>query len=242
MLAVKNEYQNFSEQEVLNIIQHFLPTIKKYAKKYYDKISHSCFLEFDDLVSVGIVGVLSAINKYDYNKSNTFYSYIETKIKFAIIDEIHSVDIISKDFRRKISKTKNFYNEYVFYNNEEPDKMFMRENLNLTDKKIKEIQANINITEVDFEESNIENLNDNNDINNVFQNVYVLEVYNKVLLNCLHLLTSREKLVLFLYYFYDIDMQKIANILGVHIVRVSQIHKNMLSKIRSTFEKYEVYL
>lgn len=97
--------QDSSRQE---IIKNFMPTIRYWAKHYH--YQYHQVLEFEDLVMVGIIGLIDAMNKYKKDKQNQFKTYAEFRIRGEIIDELRKQDWMTRSERNKQKKYKRAKN------------------------------------------------------------------------------------------------------------------------------------
>ncbi|HLW57748.1 MAG TPA: sigma-70 family RNA polymerase sigma factor [Bacteriovoracaceae bacterium] len=81
------------------IIKNFMPTIRYWAKHYH----YQCHqvLEFEDLVMVGVIGLIDALNKYKKDKKNQFKTYAEFRIRGEIVDELRKQDWMTRSERNK---------------------------------------------------------------------------------------------------------------------------------------------
>jgi RNA polymerase sigma factor for flagellar operon FliA len=91
--------QESSRQE---IIKNFMPTIRYWAKHYH--YQYHQVLEFEDLVMVGVIGLIDAMNKYKKDKKNQFKTYAEFRIRGEIIDELRKQDWMTRSERNKQKK------------------------------------------------------------------------------------------------------------------------------------------
>lgn len=98
-LSSKNNPQESSRQE---IILNFMPTIRYWAKHYH--YQYHQVLEFEDLVMVGVIGLIDALNKFKAEKKNQFKTYAEFRIRGEIIDELRKQDWMTRSERRKQKK------------------------------------------------------------------------------------------------------------------------------------------
>ena len=89
------------------IVEKYIPLVKYLASRVM--IGKTKYLEYEDLVSYGIVGLLDAINKYKPDKGMKFSSYATLRIKGSMIDEIRKNRPISKGAMDKLAR----YNEVV---------------------------------------------------------------------------------------------------------------------------------
>lgn len=76
-----------------------MPTIRYWAKHYH----YQCHqvLEFEDLVMVGVIGLIDALNKYKKDKKNQFKTYAEFRIRGEIVDELRKQDWMTRSERNK---------------------------------------------------------------------------------------------------------------------------------------------
>jgi RNA polymerase sigma factor for flagellar operon FliA len=100
-VSEKMNPQDSSRQE---IIKNFMPTIRYWAKHY--NYQYHQVLDFEDLVMVGIIGLIDAMNKYKKDKKNQFKTYAEFRIRGEIIDELRKQDWMTRSERTKQKKYK----------------------------------------------------------------------------------------------------------------------------------------
>src|SRR5271168_4374197 len=80
------------------ILEH-LPQVHLIARRFHEKLPSSVCL--DDLVSTGIIGLISAIDNYDPRQNTKLKTYAEYKIRGAILDSLRSMDWASRHRRKK---------------------------------------------------------------------------------------------------------------------------------------------
>ncbi|HNV49169.1 MAG TPA: sigma-70 family RNA polymerase sigma factor, partial [Spirochaetota bacterium] len=80
-------------------VEKYAPLVKYVAGKISIGMPHN--IEFDDLVSYGVFGLIDAINKFDFNRNIKFKTYAMTRIRGAIFDELRSIDWIPRSIRQK---------------------------------------------------------------------------------------------------------------------------------------------
>ncbi|MBA2405086.1 MAG: sigma-70 family RNA polymerase sigma factor, partial [Bdellovibrionales bacterium] len=97
-----SENTNPQESSRQEIIKNFMPTIRYWAKHYH--YQYHQVLEFEDLVMVGVIGLIDALNKYKKDKKNQFKTYAEFRIRGEIIDELRKQDWMTRSERTKQKK------------------------------------------------------------------------------------------------------------------------------------------
>ncbi len=227
---------HYSEEEKEKIIKQFLPKIKHYALRYYYPVQS--FLEVEDLVSAGIKGLLESLNKYNPSLNVPLSAFLDYRIRGAILDEIRSVDVFSKDFRKKVESVKKAYNDLKNSGSDPTDEKIAK-SLNITMDQLQEVYQSIKASDVlslddyiiskEGEKLNI--LEVLSDEKNFFEEIKNKEIYKKLSL-AIDSLPKQEKLVITLYYYEELTFKEIGNLLKVSESRVSQIHSEVLQKLR----------
>jgi RNA polymerase sigma factor for flagellar operon FliA len=88
--------KRFDPHETIN---DFMPSIKYWAHHYSKNFGR--VIETQDLITVGVIGLLDAIKKYNPHKKNQFKTYAEFRIRGEIIDELRRMDWLSRSDRKK---------------------------------------------------------------------------------------------------------------------------------------------
>lgn len=225
------------------IIEHLL-LVQKIARGI--KLNNNMSLTRDDLYSVGVIGLMEAVDKYDANKNAAFATYATLRIKGAMIDEIRKQSNISRGKVKKISDFNNAINELRHKLMREPDDEEVSSYLgvNLEDLyKTKDSAADIATYYLDqnlFAESEGENslkdlLIDKNQATP--EDAIILKEKELLLTEALEQLPEREKIILNLIYKEELSLKEIAYVMDVSISRVSQIHGRALKRLRVYLEE-----
>lgn len=230
----------YSEEEKERIIKQFLPRIKHHALKYQFLAQNS--LELNDLISAGVKGLLEGLSKYNPSLKVPLASFIDFRIRGAILDEIRGLDVFSKEYRKKIEDVKRAYRE-LKSGGQEPTDEEIAKRADITEEELQRIYQSIHASNIVFIDDYIETeggdrvslLNIISDETDVFEEVRLKEL-RELLAQAFERLSKQEKLVLSLYYYEDMNMKEIAQILNLSLSRVSQIHGKALIKLRSYLE------
>ena len=97
----KNKSEKLREQ----IIIEYVPLVKLVAGRLNMYLGYT--VEYDDLVSYGIFGLIDAIDKFDYGKGIKFETYASLRIRGAILDQIRKMDWIPRSVRQKQKQIEN---------------------------------------------------------------------------------------------------------------------------------------
>lgn len=230
----------YSENNKEKIIKQFLPKVKHYALRYYHIVQS--VLEVNDLISAGIKGLLEALNKYDPSKNVPLTSFIDYRIRGAILDEIRSMDVFSKEFRKKVENVKKAYKNFKNLGKEPTDEELAK-SLNITYEELQEIYKSIRASEIisfdtlitmqDGDKLSI--LEVVSDGKSLFEEISLRQLKERLVV-AIDQLSETEKLVISLYYYEELNMKEVAEILGVTLSRASQIHGKALIKLKSFLE------
>ena len=100
-------WDRYSQEENLDkkkeikkvIIEEYINLVKIIAGKLYNYYASN--IEYDDLMSYGVIGLIDAIDKYDPSKNIKFETYASIRIRGSIIDQIRNLDWIPRSIRQK---------------------------------------------------------------------------------------------------------------------------------------------
>lgn len=227
----------YSEDDKESLIRQFLPKIKHHALRYHYIVQS--VLELDDLISAGIKGLLEALNKYNPSLNIPLISFIDYRIRGAIVDEIRSMDVFSKEFRKKVENVKKTYKS-LKNSGKDPTDEEIAASLNITQKELQEIYQSITASEIISLDNFVVTKNGDtlnlldiiSDEKDIFEDIKFRELKQK-LSSAIEKLSETEKLVISLYYYEELNMKEIAQVLGISLSRVSQIHGKTLLKLKN---------
>lgn len=203
-------------------------------------------VEYEDLVSYGIFGLIDAIDKFDYLKEVKFETYASLRIRGAILDQIRKMDWIPRTIRQKQKKIEAAIKEVEQTTGHSATDEDIISALGITEEEYLDWQSQMKITGLVSLNEYMEQGSD------VPQDVgkhttagfegpeehIEKEELGKVLGEALTLLTEKEQKVITLYYYEELTLKEISNILEVSESRISQLHTRALQKMKSKMGKY----
>ncbi len=235
---IKTKSDKLREQ----IIIEYVPLVKLVAGRLNMYLGYT--VEYDDLVSYGVFGLIDAIDKFDYDKGIKFETYASLRIRGSILDQIRKMDWIPRSVRQKQKQIENAV-----------AKLEKEKGANIKDKDIAE-ELGISVDEYRSWEgmaniSNVASLDEfmeqgTEGTVKEFRNTTYLEPEEavdrdekkKMLMDALELLTEKEKKVVLLYYYEDLTLKEVASVLEVSESRISQLHSKALEKMKKHLGKY----
>lgn len=196
-------------------------------------------VEYDDLVSYGIFGLIDAIDKFDYTKGYKFETYASLRIRGAILDQIRKMDWIPRSIRQKQRKLENAYQSLEKrYGKNVTDDELARE-LDITVEELEDWQNQTKITNIisldEFLDQGAESKSEQYFATTFDQPESIVEKQElkEILIKVLDTLTEKEKKVIILYYYEDLTLKEISKIMEVSESRISQLHTKALQKMKA---------
>lgn len=202
-------------------------------------------VEFDDLVSYGILGLIDAIDKYDPERNVKFKTYAKTRIRGAIFDELRVLDWTPRSIRQKARKLEKAYAKLEAKlgrdatDEEIADflKIDISELHKLFDETKKSLLLSLDEIFYDDEEGSSRfDFVENQKSDNPQLKIEEAEA-KKILAEAISKLSDRERMVITLYYYEDLTSKEIGKILGVSDSRVSQLHTKAILRLRGRLSR-----
>ncbi len=224
--AYKEEIKHTKDELAIQ----FLPAVKAMAFRLKERLPSS--IDFMDLYAIGTEELVKLARKYDKTKNDSFWGYAKTRTYGAMLDYLRSLDIVSRANRKLIKRIDAAVEEFLLINAQEPtDDELVVLLLDTSKKKIHEARIASHIYTVMPLEEQLHEANDSA-ILAVVEQEQLIETIQKILLT----LTQREQMVMQLYYFEELTLKEISNILEITESRISQIHKSVIKQIKLSFE------
>ena len=234
----KNRTPELREQ----IIIEYAPLVKLVAGRLSMYLGYN--VEYEDLVSYGIFGLIDAIDKFDYGKNVKFETYASLRIRGEILDQIRKMDWIPRTVRQKRKKIEEAIKQIETKTGRNASDEEIAQELGIGEEELNDWQTQLNVTNVislnEFVEQGGEPVMDAKNNSHFIQPEESVqeEELKKVLMESLELLTEKEKKVILLYYYEDLTLKEISSILEVSESRVSQLHTKALLKMRKRMGNY----
>lgn len=224
------------------IIIEYAPLVKLVAGRLSMYLGYN--VEYEDLVSYGIFGLIDAIDKYDFNKNVKFETYASLRIRGAILDQIRKMDWIPRSVRQKQKKIDMTMSKLeAEYGRPATDEEIAKE-LDITVDELDIWNGQTKISNIisleDFIEQGSEIRMDASHNSQFEQPEKIVEKYELALMleKALDELTEKEKSVVLFYYYEDLSLKEISKVLGVSESRVSQLHTKAIQKMKKHLGGY----
>lgn len=237
------EYQkNRTPQIREQIILEYAPLVKLVAGRLSMYLGYN--VEYEDLVSYGIFGLIDAIDKFDTKKEVKFETYASLRIRGAILDQIRKMDWIPRTVRQRQKKIDTAIKSIEMRTGKSATDDEIAIELGVSEDEYTNWQSQMKITNVvslnEFVEQGGEPVMDATANSHFVQPEDAIQEseLKEVLSQTLETLTEKERRVILLYYYEELTLKEISKILEVSESRVSQLHTKALLKMKNKMGNY----
>ena len=224
------------------VILHYAPLVKYVAGRVSTGLPPS--VEFGDLVSYGVFGLLDAIEKYDPGRGIKFETYAIARIKGAIIDELRADDWVPRSVRFKAREIERAYVALEGELRRIPTDEEVAEKLGVSIDEYLSLLSKmslISLVALDELWTVSGDKPDKISLADIVEDVKVkdpsktfeIEEMKDILADAINRLPEREKIVVTLYYFEGLTMREIGEVLTVTESRVCQMHTKAILRLRA---------
>jgi RNA polymerase sigma factor FliA len=201
----------------------------------------------DDLVSYGVLGLMGAIERYDPNRDVKFETYAITRIKGSIIDELRAMDWVPRSVRARARDIERAIAELERRLHRAPTDAEIAEKLGITEPELEDSLTDISRSSIAAldelwtvntgggggsgdQVALIDTIEDTEapDPQGSLSQAEMREAVGEAIAR----LPEREKLVITLYYYEELTLREIGEVLGVTESRVSQLHTKAVLRLK----------
>ncbi len=229
------------------LILEYAPLIKFIAQKIAVRLPSN--IEFDDLVSSGVIGLMDAIDKYDPTRDNKFKTYAEFRIRGAILDELRAQDWVPRSIREKAKHLERTHVRLEQQLGRAPTEEEVISELKVSKDEYYDLLNQVkSVSILSLDEAGSFNSSDRKSILSLLESCKIpspmsqlnFKGVKEVVTKAIEGLPEKQRLVLSLYYYEDLNLKEIGDVLDVTESRVSQLHTQAIlwlrRKLRSHFE------
>ena len=237
------EYHKAPTQQVREqLIVEYAPLVRLVAGRLSMYPGYN--VEYEDLVSYGIFGLIDAIDKFDAKKEVKFETYASLRIRGAILDQIRKMDWIPRTVRQKQKKIDAAIKNIEMKTGKSATEDEIALELGVSGEEFSSWQSQMKVTNLvslnEFVEQGSEPVMDATSNSHFAQPEDVIEEseLKEVLIQSLEVLTEKERRVIELYYYEELTLKEISLVLEVSESRISQLHTKALIKMKSKMGSY----
>ena len=223
------------------VIKRYSPMIKYVANRIAMRLPPH--IEVDDLISVGVLGLMDAISKYDSSRGAKFKTYAEFRVRGAILDELRALDWVPRSIRQKASAVEKVVRSLESKLNRLPEDDEVAKEMDMSlDQFYRTIDETKSVPVFSLEDlgiakesgeqqSLLDCLAGKADADPQTQ-IRLIEL-KEIIAKAIDTLPEKERLMVSLYYYEELTMKEIGAVLDITESRVSQIHSKAVLHLRA---------
>ncbi|UCF97664.1 MAG: RNA polymerase sigma factor WhiG [Spirochaetaceae bacterium] len=222
-------------------VKQYAPLVKYVAGKVAIGMPNN--VEFDDLVGFGVFGLFDAIEKFDPDKHVKFKTYAVTRIRGAIFDELRTIDWVPRSVRQKTREVEETIRKLEASLGRAATDEEIAKSMRMNIKDFHNLMLKISGTSVlslnevwysgedNDKMSIVESIESPSSLNP--DSIVEKEEIKRIIVEAINELPEKEKKVLVLYYYEDLTLKEIGEVLEVTESRISQLHTKAILRLRA---------
>lgn len=237
-----NRYRSCkSDENRQMLLNKYLPLVRTVAARMAMGFPRS--VDVSDLINTGVIGLIEAFGHFDYSRGVKFETYAVPRIRGAILDELRALDWVPRSTRARSRELDRAVVELENKLGRPPEKAELAKHLKITEEELHLAIDDVSSTNVLSLDEVIYREDDNRQVPRVetikdhATHTILGEIekgeLRSFLVVAMDRLTEQEKLVIALYYFEELTLKEIGEVMTISESRVSQIHTRAVMKLRN---------
>ncbi len=229
------------------LVVEYAPLIKYIAQKIAARLPTN--IELDDLISSGVIGLMDAIEKYDASRDNKFKTYAEFRIRGAILDELRAQDWVPRSVREKAKALERCYVRIEQQKGRQATDEEVCADLGISQTEYHEMLNQVRSVSLlsfddvqNFSKADKRALHGFSDVASFKSSTPYSEVNHaalkRMISEAINDLPEKQRLVLSLYYYEDLNLKEIGRVLDVTESRVSQLHTQAILRLKGKLRNH----
>jgi RNA polymerase sigma factor FliA len=223
------------------VIEH-LPQVRIIAGRIHDRLPRHIALE--DLISSGIVGLLFAIDNFNPSYNVQLKTYAESRIHGAIIDSLREMDWAPRETRKRAKLIQSAIHKLQQQFGREPAEEEIAAEMNLSLAEYQERLGESQAVEIQRLEYAVGD-DQSRDLLNIIPDdeeswpsrIVERSELERVLAQAIDRIPKLERTVLSLYYYEELTLREIGEVMGMHLSRCGQLRVQAILRLRSLMER-----
>lgn len=219
-------------------ITQYAPMVKKIAGILISRLPAS--IELDDLIQVGIIGLIDAARQFDPAQGVQFETFASQRVRGAMLDELRREDWMPRQVRRHAKQIEEAIRQLEQRLGRSPIESEIADELDLSLAEYQELLGECKgLSLLHFEDFTDEDGESVNGLAGIADrgapdplSMLSDEAFRQSLVSAIGLLPERDQIVMALYYDQELNLKEIGAVLGVSESRVSQLHSQAVARLR----------
>jgi len=226
---MSNTYTQDLKHKEDELAIQYLPAVKAMAFRLKERLPSS--IDFMDLSAIGTEELIKLARRYDESLNDSFWGYAKKRVYGAMLDYLRSLDILSRASRKLVKAIDFAVEEYRLTHEDEPTDEELSVMLEEPIEKVHDARIASTIYTVMPLHDQL-HIGDEGAALAMVERDELVEVIKNILSG----FKEREQLVIQFYYFEELTLKEISEILNITESRISQIHKAVIHKIKESVE------
>ena len=220
-----NAYKSTIKKEQDEIVLKYMPALRAMAFRLKERLPSS--IDVNDLISVGVEEMIKLSRMYDKEQNDSFWGYGKKRIYGSMLDYLRALDVVSRSDRKLVKSINTEIDNYFNTHEEEPSDEYLAEKLNEDIEKIREARGVSGIITILPIDEQMELIGQSDVEKSVEKEDLILKIES-----VLKDFDERDQMIVQLYYYEELNLKEISEIMNISESRISQIHKRLLDRIR----------
>ncbi len=226
-----------------DVIRRYLPLVKRIAYHMMARLPAS--VEVDDLIQVGLIGLMDAVNRFDGSQGAQFESYATQRIRGAMLDDLRDADWLPRHIRQKSRAIESAINRLAQRHGRQPTEPEISAELGISlsdyQSMLGDVKGNQLLYYEDFSDEESSDFLERYLVDDVSDPLSLLEDdgFRKGLVQAIEDLPEREKNLMGMYYEQDMNLKEIGAVMGVSESRICQLHSQAVARLRTKMKPWK---
>ncbi len=226
-----------------DVIRQYLPLVKRIAYHMMARLPAS--VEVDDLIQVGLIGLMDAVDRFDGSQGAQFESYATQRIRGAMLDDLRDADWLPRHIRQKSRQIESAINRLAQRHGRPPTEQEISNELGISlsdfQSMLGDVKGNQLLYYEDFSDEESSNFLERYLIDDMSDPLSLLEDegFRKGLIKAIDDLPERERNLMGMYYEQDMNLKEIGAVMGVSESRICQLHSQAVARLRAKMKPWK---
>ncbi len=225
------------------LVKQFAPLVKRIA--YHLMVRLPASVEVDDLIQVGLIGLMDAIERFDGTQGAQFESYATQRIRGSMLDDLREADWLPRHIRQKSRQIETAISKLEQRLGRTPTEGEISKEMGLPIDDYQSMLGNVKGNQLlyyeDFTDEDSSDFLERYLVDNASDPLSLLhdEGFRKGLVEAIDDLPEREKNLMGMYYEQDMNLKEIGAVMGVSESRVCQLHSQAVARLRAKMKPWK---
>ncbi len=217
------------------ILAHY-PLVRTIASRMIRRFPAS--VDLDELVNVGALGLIDAVDRFDPSRNVPFKAYAEIRIRGAIVDALREADWVPRSVRRKVNRIEAARGKLLRALDRAPTREEMAKELELSMKAYENLTGDARIRKLVSLDAPIDDENHTPLVDRVesndedFLSTWSKDELKAQVIQAVHNLPKKERTAVALYYLNELTLKEIGQVLGVTESRACQLRSAGIKRLK----------